>query len=121
MGESKLNCRHYAVLETEANNKILIECAGNEVLSWIVDQEKVEARNSCAKLTRSSVCSAGVTVRDVMSQSAALVQLQHPTQSQKQLAKATFLHATGMSQSTSPKCLEDIQELLRFETAAEST
>jgi hypothetical protein len=57
--------RYYIVLETENGHKVMTERREDGFITWEVDPNGLEERNSLAKVTRSKECRAGGTLCDL--------------------------------------------------------
>lgn len=108
---SRLHCQHYLVLDTVSGNKIVTERLSDGQLSWVLDPEDLEERNSLAKLTRLEACSCGTSISEMKSFRKTLADAS--PLSSKHYVKAAFVCAAGKKLRVQPdQCLNDIRSVL---------
>jgi hypothetical protein len=101
---SALQRRYYLVLETDKGNKIVSERLNDRQLTWVVDPDDVDDRNSLAKLTRSETATTGVIVRDMQ---ACRAKLAEDALSSKRYVQSLFMRAAGSKLTQRPSSFRD--------------
>eukprot|EP00930_Biecheleria_cincta_P000292 TRINITY_DN10061_c0_g1_i1.p1 TRINITY_DN10061_c0_g1~~TRINITY_DN10061_c0_g1_i1.p1 ORF type:complete len:1063 (-),score=187.22 TRINITY_DN10061_c0_g1_i1:320-3508(-) len=97
-GESKPVCHFYVVLETDASHFIVTEKLSDGSITWAVDPDNLNDRNSLAKLLFTVDGKYGMTVRDirnVQSKSAGPVPTDRVSSASKAYARAIFQLISG--------------------------
>jgi len=100
--------RFYSVLETEKGHKILTERREDGVIIWEEDPQKLDERNSMAKVLRSKDCETSVTLGDLKKCADASSQ-GSPTSSSvcKLWVRSIFADAVGEAVKSTVKRKED--------------